>query len=286
MVKIYIDPGHGGIDPGAVGNSLYEKILTLKMALKIKEYLEEYDDVQIKMSRTGDQTRSLTYRTDDANAWGADVYVSPHINAGGGVGYEDFVYPGVGQTTLAIQDAIHSEVIKATGFNDRGQKQKNLHVLRESHMPAILTENGFIDNSGDAAKLKKDSFLNQIAQGHVNGLVKAYGLKKKAVSKPSTPSGSLVHTVVKGETLWSISQKYGTTVANLKKLNPGAKEDALKIGFKLNITAGAKYHKVVKGDTVSALAKKYGSTLKQIRDWNKLDTKYTIYVGQNLKVLG
>lgn len=179
MVKIYIDPGHGGTDPGAVGNSLYEKILTLKIALKIKEYLEEYEDVQIKMSRTGDQTRSLTYRTDDANAWGADVYVSPHINAGGGVGYEDFVYPGVGQPTLAIQDAIHNEVIKATGFNDRGQKQKNLHVLRESHMPAILTENGFIDNSGDAAKLKQDSFIDDIARGHVNGLVKAFNLRKR-----------------------------------------------------------------------------------------------------------
>lgn len=116
MVKVYIDPGHGGIDPGPVGNSLYEKLLTLKKALKIKEYLEEYDDVQIKMSRTGDQTRSLTYRTDDANAWGADVYVLPHINAGGGVGYEDYVYLGVGQTTLAIQDAIHKRSDKSYRF--------------------------------------------------------------------------------------------------------------------------------------------------------------------------
>ncbi|MEA1855577.1 N-acetylmuramoyl-L-alanine amidase [Cytobacillus sp. OWB-43] len=281
MVKAYIDPGHGGIDPGAVGNSLYEKILTLKIALKIKEYLEEYEDVQIKMSRTGDQTRSLTYRTDDANAWGADVYVSPHINAGGGVGYEDFVYPGVGQTTLAIQDAIHNEVIKATGFNDRGQKQKNLHVLRESHMPAILTENGFIDNSGDAAKLKQDSFIDDVARGHVNGIVKAFNLRKKETSKPSK---GYRHTVVKGDTLWSLSQKYGTTVNNLKKLNPGINVDALQIGSKLNITSGATYHTVKKGETVSELAKKYGSTIKQIRDWNKLDGKYTIYAGQQLRV--
>ncbi|MEK5107023.1 N-acetylmuramoyl-L-alanine amidase [Cytobacillus sp. FSL K6-0129] len=281
MVKIYIDPGHGGTDPGAVGNSLYEKILTLKIALKIKEYLEEYEDVQIKMSRTGDQTRSLTYRTDDANAWGADVYVSPHINAGGGVGYEDFVYPGVGQTTLAIQDAIHNEVIKATGFNDRGQKQKNLHVLRESHMPAILTENGFIDNSGDAAKLKQDSFIDDVARGHVNGIVKAFNLRKKETSKPSK---GYRHTVVKGDTLWSLSQKYGTTVNNLKKLNPGINVDALQIGSKLNITSGATYHTVKKGETVSELAKKYGSTIKQIKSWNDLDKNYTIYVGESLRV--
>lgn len=95
-----------------------------------------------------------------------------------------------------------SEVIKATGFNDRGQKQKNLHVLRESHMPAILTENGFIDNSGDAAKLKQDSFIDDVARGHVNGLVKAFNLRKKETSKPSK---GYRHTVVKGDTLWSLS---------------------------------------------------------------------------------
>ncbi|MEK5108601.1 N-acetylmuramoyl-L-alanine amidase [Cytobacillus sp. FSL K6-0129] len=285
MVKIYIDPGHGGTDPGAVGNGLQEKALTLQIAQRVRELLSNYNNVEVRMSRTGDQTRSLSDRTNDANSWGADYFMSIHINAGGGTGYEDFIYPGVGAPTTTYQNLIHEEIMKLVNFSDRGKKSANFHVLRETAMPAILTENGFIDNVNDANKLRQASFIQSIAQGHVNGLVRAFGLQRKAAaSKPSTPSSSLVHTVVKGDTFWSLSQKYGTTVANLKKLNPSVKEDALKIGSKLNITAGANYHKVVRGDTVSGLAKEHGSTIKQIRDWNKLDAKYTIYVGQNLRV--
>lgn len=287
MVKIYIDPGHGGIDPGAVGNGIKEKDIVLKIAKKIQSILKNYEDVSVKLSRTGDTFPSLSKRADDANAWGADFFLSIHINAGGGKGYEDFIHPNGGSATIAHQNTIHAEIIKAVSYfksNNRGKKRANYAVLRQTKMSALLTENGFIDNKTDANNLKKNSFLDDVAQGHVNGLVKAFGLKKKQVSKPSTPSGSLVHTVVKGDTLWSISQKYGTTVANLKKLNPSVKEDALKIGSKLNITSGAKYHKVVRGDTVSGLAKKHGSTIKQIRDWNKLDAKFTIYIGQNLRV--
>lgn len=63
---------------------------------------------------------------------------------------------------------------------DRGKKRANYAVLRETRMPAILTENLFIDNAKDAAKLKSDQFLQQVAYGHVIGLEKAFGLKKKA----------------------------------------------------------------------------------------------------------
>jgi len=83
MVKIYIDPGHGGNDPGAVANGLREKDLTLKIGLKLRDYLSGYENVQIRMSRTTDKTVSLSERTNDANKWGADLFVSIHINAGG-----------------------------------------------------------------------------------------------------------------------------------------------------------------------------------------------------------
>ncbi|MDQ0268863.1 N-acetylmuramoyl-L-alanine amidase [Cytobacillus purgationiresistens] len=284
MVKFFIDPGHGGTDPGAVGNSLYEKQLTLSMSLKIKAYLEEYEDVEIKMSRTGDQTRSLKQRTDEANAWGADVFVSPHVNAGGGEGYEDFVYPGVKGITLEIQDAIHDAVIKETGFNDRGQKKGNLHVLRESHMPAILTENGFIDRKSDADNLKQSAFINKIARGHVNGLVKVYKLKKKKESESKPNTSSKTYRIAKGDTFYSLAKKYNTTVSNLRKLNPGIDEKNLQIGQNVKVASTTKYHTVKSGDTVSQLAKKHGSTIKQIRDWNKLDSKYTIYPNQKLRV--
>ena len=188
MVKIFIDPGHGGKDPGAVGNGLKEKDLTLKITKKIQSLLGEYQNISVKLSRTTDVYLSLSERANLANDWGADFFLSIHINAGGGTGFESYIYNGsVSSATIAYQNVMHQEIMKAIGgVKDRGKKRANYAVLRETKMPAILTENLFIDNSSDAAKLKSDSFLSQIAFGHVQGLVKAFGLKKKAAAKPSS----------------------------------------------------------------------------------------------------
>ncbi|MET3728139.1 N-acetylmuramoyl-L-alanine amidase [Fictibacillus halophilus] len=226
MVKIFIDPGHGGTDPGGVANNLTEKALTLKIGLRIRDILlAEYSNVSVLMSRTSDVTKSLTERTDAANAWGADFFLSVHTNAGGGTGYEDYVYPGSIAPTTTYQDNIHAEILKLVNFSDRGQKTADFHVLRESNMPALLTENGFIDNVNDANKLKTTSFIESIARGHVNGIVKSFNLPKKAI-----------------------------------------------------------YHTVVSGDTVYSLSQQYGSTIQQIKSWNNLDSNYSIFPGQILRV--
>ncbi|MBU8878765.1 N-acetylmuramoyl-L-alanine amidase [Bacillus sp. FJAT-29790] len=183
VVKLFIDPGHGGTDSGAVGNGLQEKNLTLQICKRIRDMLTDFENAQVKLSRETDETVSLNQRTEMANTWGADFFLSVHINATpGGFGYEDHIYPGSGGVTVANQNIIHEEVVKQVDFHDRGEKQSNFHVLRESKMPALLTENGFIDNAGDAAKLKKADFIDRIARGHVNGLEKAFGLKKKTVA--------------------------------------------------------------------------------------------------------
>lgn len=179
MAKLFIDPGHGGTDPGSVGNGLLEKDLTLSISLKIRDLLNGYENAQVKLSRDKDKTLSLKERTDMANAWGADFLLSLHINAGGGIGFESFIHTNSSAASIAHQNVIHPEIMKQLDFVDRGKKRKNLHMVRESKMPASLTECGFIDNAADASKLKQDSYLNKIAQGHVNGLVKAFGLKKK-----------------------------------------------------------------------------------------------------------
>ncbi|PEZ76436.1 MULTISPECIES: N-acetylmuramoyl-L-alanine amidase [Bacillaceae] len=228
MVKVFIDPGHGGTDPGSVGNGLREKDLTLSIATRIKDILLiEYNNVYVKMSRTQDTYPSLNDRTNAANAWGADFYLSIHINAGGGTGYEDYIYTSTNQISKTYQDHIHSEVMKLINIQDRGQKTGDLHVLRETDMPALLSENGFIDNVNDAGKLKTASFIESLARGHVNGLVKCFNLTKKST---------------------------------------------------------AVYHTVVSGDTVYSLSTAYGSTVQQIKDWNGLDSQYTITVNQKLRV--
>lgn len=186
MVKIFLDPGHGGNDPGATGYGLKEKDLTLTIAKKIAAKLAQYEKVTCKLSRTTDKTLSLGTRTKMANDWQADYLLSVHINAGGGTGYEDFIYNGtVNKNTARLRDIMHSEISKQLKIvRNRGKKTANFHMLRESKMAAMLTENLFIDTKADAALLKKDSFLELIATAHTNGLVKAFKLTKKSTSQP------------------------------------------------------------------------------------------------------
>jgi N-acetylmuramoyl-L-alanine amidase len=188
-MKFVLDAGHGGHDPGAVAHGLKEKDLTLAMAKHTGRMLGEYEGVEVIYTRTDDRYLSLEERAAIANKVGADFFLSIHINAGGGTGFESYIYNGnVSSATIAYQNVIHAEIMKAIGdVKDRGKKRANYAVLRETCMPAILTENLFIDNPNDAAKLKSEQFLLQVAHGHVQGIVKAFGLKKKAKPTPSQP---------------------------------------------------------------------------------------------------
>lgn len=190
MVRIVLDAGHGGKDSGAVGNGLREKDLTLDIVKKIGNLLAEYEGVEVHYTRTDDRFLELSERAEIANKLKADYFISVHINAGGGTGFESYIYNGnVSQAAIAYQNVIHQEIMKAIGnVRDRGKKRANYAVLRETHMPAILTENLFIDNANDAAKLKSEQFLLQVAHGHVQGIVKAFGLKKKATPQPQQKS--------------------------------------------------------------------------------------------------
>lgn len=193
MVKIFIDPGHGGADAGASGNGLHEKDLTLDISLRIRDGLKAYENVETQMSRTSDTFPSLTDRTNQANKWGADILLSVHINAATATsarGYQDHIYTNVDSKTKAYQNVMHEEVYNYAYRNlspDRGKLQTNLHMVRESNMTAILTENLFITNAQDAKLLGDPSFRQKIAQGHINGFVKFLGLKT-AARPPSTPT--------------------------------------------------------------------------------------------------
>jgi len=285
MVKIFIDPGHGGTDSGAVGNGLKEKDLTLKISKKIKEKLANYENVQIKLSRESDQTLSLPQRTNMANAWGANYLISVHINAGGGTGFESYTYNksyAGKQETNRKRSILHAEIMRQlSGVRDRGMKEANLHMVRESRMESVLTENLFIDNVNDATLLKQDNFLDKIAQGHVNGLAVIFGLKQKAQPSTPTPAGD-TYTVQPGDTLWGIAQKYGMTVAELKSLN-GLTSDTIYPGQQLKVSGSVTYHTVVKGDTLWDIARKYGTTVDRIKSLNGLKSD-TIYPGQKLRV--
>ncbi|WP_339230458.1 N-acetylmuramoyl-L-alanine amidase [Oceanobacillus sp. FSL K6-2867] len=183
-MKLYVDPGHGGSDTGARGNGINEKDIVLDIALRIRNILlADYEDVEVQMSRTNDSSKSLEQRTNEANSWGADYYLSIHCNASNGSanGYEDYIHSSLSDSsqTAAYRASLHTEITKINSLTNRGKKKANFHVLRETSMPALLTENGFIDNTHDANLMKQSSWRENVALGHVNGLAKAFDLQRK-----------------------------------------------------------------------------------------------------------
>ena len=218
MVKLYLDVGHGGSDSGAIGNGLKEKDINLQISKKINSLLKSYDGITVKMSRSKDKTLSLRQRTNEANSWGADLLLSIHINASGGTGFESFIYNGtVSSNTSKYRGVIHDEIMKVLkGVRDRGKKKANFHMLRESKMIAVLTENLFIDTKKDSDLLKKQSFINQIAQGHVNGIVKLFNLKKKKTDSKPVEKGNTFYRVVAGS--YKNRKNADEQVKKLKKL--------------------------------------------------------------------
>lgn len=185
MVKIYLDGGHGGKDSGANGNGISEKNITLQVVKKIEEILKKnYVNVDVMQTRSDDTYLSLDQRTDKANKWGADYFLSVHVNASTSTaanGFETHIYTKTDAQTKAFQNVMHQEIlnkIKPFGITNRGKKASDFHVLRESHMPAILTENLFISNRSDSDKLKRSDYIQATAEGHVLGFEKFIGLKK------------------------------------------------------------------------------------------------------------
>jgi N-acetylmuramoyl-L-alanine amidase len=195
LVKIYLDPGHGGSDPGAVGNGLSEKNVTLAITKAIEESLKaNYKNVDIMMSRDEDVFISLDERTNKANKWGADCFLSVHINASTSTtakGFASYIYTSTNAKTKAFQNVLHTNIVAELSdfkIEDDGKKQANFHVLRESNMAALLTENFFISTQSEANLLKQADFIKSIARGHVKGLEKFFGLEKVSSPTPSTPT--------------------------------------------------------------------------------------------------
>lgn len=164
-----------------------EKDLTLTIAKLIRDMLvAEYENVEVKLTRDIDVFHTLSTRAKIANDWNAHYFMSIHINAGGGTGFESFIHTSRSAGSVNAQDIIHTEIMKQIGdVRDRGKKNANYAVVRETKMPSILTEVLFIDNATDASKLKDLSFLRQVARGHANGLVKLFNLKKKNDTTPN-----------------------------------------------------------------------------------------------------
>lgn len=151
MFKVFIDPGHGGSDPGACFKDIREKDIALDVSLMLGELLSK-EGFKIAYSRTIDSFIPLTQRAKASNDFKADVFISVHCNAHSNVharGLETFAHKTSSKGRVLAFKVQKSILDKELYSKDRGVKQANFYVLRKTNAVAILLELGFITNQTD-----------------------------------------------------------------------------------------------------------------------------------------
>lgn len=179
---IVVDPGHGGSNPGAVGNGTREADNNLSVGMKLRDKLVQAG-AKVIITRDSDRTvaqegsslgEELQARVDMAENNHADMFVSVHTNSNPDsniVGAMTF-YPSGKSSKLALE--VQNAMVKETKAVDKGTSSATFYVLRNTSMPSILVEMGFITNAQEAAQLNDNSYRNSMAQGIYNGIVKYY----------------------------------------------------------------------------------------------------------------
>lgn len=207
MAKVVIDEGHYNYESGAVGFGIKECDITHSVAYKLKLKLEKQGHSVLITNG------SLSNRTTKANSWGADIFISLHCNAFNGKAYgiETFCYKF---KYRKLADSIHNSLLADRRLyrTNRGVKEGDLHVIRESNMDACLVEMAFIDNKEDNTLLLQyqDEYSIAIAKG-----VQAYfGLsykEDKPIIKEEYDMNKLVVYYGDADLFGAVlvSQKYG-----------------------------------------------------------------------------
>lgn len=176
--KIFIDPGHGGTNPGAVGNDVIEQEVNLSVAKTLAQNLRNmgYDVMLYRTTRDENVispiAADLRNRARMANEWGADYFVSIHTNSSSNPqanGFETYVYRK-GTTAEQLANSIQTSVINSLGMKDNGVRQANFSVLRNSNMPAVLVELGYLSNPTEALNLNSSAWRNRIAGAIADGI--------------------------------------------------------------------------------------------------------------------
>jgi len=174
-IEVIIDAGHGDTDPGAISKSgKFEKDLTLAIALKVADRLKNEPLIKPVLIRDDDTYTSPAERAAEANKLGVDLYVSIHANSSDQSsvkGTETFYWR---DDSLKFAETVHKELLAAIGSSDRSVKRDRFLVIRETTMPAVLLELGFISNAEDEAKLYNDQMQNRIADAIVKAIKKYY----------------------------------------------------------------------------------------------------------------
>jgi len=181
---IFLDPGHGGRDPGAVNGTRLEKNDNLRLANAVRRNLQKQGFTVI-MSRESDIDVTLAQRTNRANAANADLFISLHRNAftnANANGTEVWVFTRPTAAELGLAGEIMERLAQVGIQSNRGVKMGNYHVLRESRMPAVLVELGFITNAWDNELF--DNKLEEYSVAIVKAACAALGIEFREEPKP------------------------------------------------------------------------------------------------------
>lgn len=185
---IVLDGGHGGTDKGTVGKTPYceEKRLCLLTARLVRQYLEQLG-YHVVMTRTTDHFIPLPKRVEIASQAKANLFVSVHYNSCRSPevqGVEVFFYDSKEDkvrtaASKKLADSVLGKVLRRTGAHSRGVKKGNFYVIRETDMPAIIVEGGFISNAQERALLKSRDYQERIARGIADGVHAYFGAKSR-----------------------------------------------------------------------------------------------------------
>ena len=289
--KVIIDPGHGGTDSGATGNNLLEKDYNLLISKYMYDRFKELG-VPVAITRDSDTTLSPTDRVNTIlNKFGNSsdvILISNHVNSGGGEGAE-VIYALRNRDTLARRIL---ENIGAAGETIRKYYQRRLpsdtskdyyFIHRNTgNLEPLIVEYGFIDNTKDVEFLKEN--YKELAEAVISAVANYIGV-------PYTPPEGITtntYVVQKGDSLYSIANKLGTTISELKKEN-NLTSNTLQIGEVLRIPTKEIYegeenvYIVQKGDTLYSVAMANNTTVDELKKANNL-TSNILSTGQLLKI--
>ncbi len=176
---IVIDAGHGGLDYGTKEKGPYcvEKRVALQTALLVRKYLDQLG-YRVILTRSADIFIPLWRRVHTANKRNCALFVSVHFNSSptkSAHGIEVFYCDRkkaqkCSKASKKLADRVLKQVIHRTKAKSRGTKQGNFYVIRETKIPAVLVEGGFISNYTERCKLKKTQYLDKLARGIADGV--------------------------------------------------------------------------------------------------------------------
>lgn len=294
MKKVVIDAGHGGSDGGAVGNGIIEKDLNLEISKYMSDRLDELglDNTLIRDSDITIEPNERVRKVVEPYGSGDDVLViSNHINAGGGQGAEIiYALRDSDMFSKRIANELENSGREVRKYYQRrypSDSSKDYYFIHRNtgDTEPVIIEYGFLDNSTDAELLKK--YWKDYAEAVVKAIAGYVGV-------PYSYSGPMLnenyYIVQSGDSLWSISKKFGISVDKLKDIN-NLNSNLLSIGQKLLVKDTSSsddvgvYYTVKAGDTLYGIANEYGLSVDELKTINNLKNN-NLSVGQKLLISG